>query len=145
MLFTVFVVLAHCASVGSSVITQRVRLLDLSSHHIPYLKAWEWQNLLADDHIQKQGLSDNNLAGTLLVLQHSSVYTLGTGTVRSESGPFGKTLDGVPLEYETVEIDRAGQATYHGPGQLVLYPILDLVMPFVYVHMLVGLFSYTMS
>ena len=78
-------------------------------------------------------VQDRRFVGTILMLQHSSVYTLGTGTT-ANSGPFIPSRDSTAiniayrdLDYSTVKVDRAGQATYHGPGQVVLYPILDLV------------------
>lgn len=65
--------------------------------------------------------------GEVLLLQHPSVYTTGTAT-KPTSGPFSKvTSDGEILNYEIVKVDRAGDITYHGPGQLVLYPVIDLV------------------
>lgn len=56
---------------------------------------------------------------TLLLLEHEPVYTIGRTQDRSSLGPS-------PLPHPLVEISRGGQATYHGPGQLVGYPILDL-------------------
>jgi lipoyl(octanoyl) transferase len=58
---------------------------------------------------------------TVLLLEHEPVYTIGRTTNKS-------SLAGVAaaLPHPVVEISRGGQATYHGPGQLVGYPILDL-------------------
>lgn len=105
----------------------RIRVLDVASQQIPYKKAWNWQERLVDHHIglQDQGLAVGAFAGTLLMLQHRSVYTLGTATT-AESGPFAVADETGPLDYEVIHSDRAGQATYHGPGQLVCYPIFDL-------------------
>lgn len=56
---------------------------------------------------------------TLLLLEHDPVYTIGRRRDRSSLGP-------APLPHPVVEINRGGQATYHGPGQLVGYFIFDL-------------------
>ena len=68
-----------------------------------------------------QGLRTN----TLLLLEHPSVYTAGRRTLDSE-----KPADGTPV----IEVDRGGKITWHGPGQLVGYPIVKLSQP----HELVG-------
>jgi len=68
-----------------------------------------------------QGLRTN----TLLLLEHPSVYTAGRRTLDSE-----KPQDGTPV----IEVDRGGKITWHGPGQLVGYPIVKLSQP----HELVG-------
>lgn len=57
---------------------------------------------------------------TLLLLEHDPVYTIGRTRDRSSL----RDPDGLP--HPAVEIGRGGQATFHGPGQLVGYPILDL-------------------
>ena len=62
---------------------------------------------------------------TLLLLEHPSVYTAGRRTLDSE-----KPADGTPV----IEVDRGGKITWHGPGQLVGYPIVKLSQP----HELVG-------
>ena len=62
---------------------------------------------------------------TLLLLEHPSVYTAGRRTLDSE-----KPTDGSPV----IEVDRGGKITWHGPGQLVGYPIVKLAQP----HELVG-------
>ena len=106
-----------------------VKVLNLSNELIPYKTAWEWQKQLLDWQINAQdhdNTNNNTPVGHLVLLQHSPVYTLGTASEEG-SGPFSKiTADGSVLEYELFEIERAGQATYHGPGQIVMYPILDL-------------------
>lgn len=116
---------------------RRVNVLELSTKQVPYHRALGWQQSLVEEHIilkdftTHQSDTVNTLVsgtvGTILLLQHEPVYTLGTGTT-PDSGPFASVCSrGKPLQYETTRVDRAGEATYHGPGQLVLYPVLDLV------------------
>ncbi len=63
---------------------------------------------------------DNEIPDTVLLLEHEPVYTIGRTRDRSS------LLDPEQLPHELVEINRGGKATYHGPGQLVGYFILDL-------------------
>jgi lipoyl(octanoyl) transferase len=58
--------------------------------------------------------------GTVLLLEHDPVYTAGRRTE-----PFERPLDGTPV----VDVDRGGKITWHGPGQLVGYPIVRLPSP----------------
>jgi lipoate-protein ligase B len=80
---------------------------------VSYAKALEWQRRLAADRIA--GRLEHDL---LLLLEHPPVITLGRGAhQRHVIRP-----DGV----DVVEVERGGDVTYHGPGQLVGYPIMDL-------------------
>jgi lipoyl(octanoyl) transferase len=96
---------------------------------IPYAEAWKWQQKLLDHHVSLQEgggempSSPNPTAGSVLIVEHDPVYTLGTATTEG-SGPFQPSS--AALSFEKFEVERAGEATYHGPGQLVVYPILDL-------------------
>jgi lipoyl(octanoyl) transferase len=81
---------------------------------VPYLEAWDLQRSLAG------AVSRGELPDTVLLLEHTPVITLGRRTEEGELHvPEG-------AEVEIVETDRGGKSTYHGPGQLVCYPILDL-------------------
>jgi lipoyl(octanoyl) transferase len=88
-------------------------LLDLREP-VPYLEAWELQRSLAG------AVSQGAIPDTVMLLEHPPVITLGR---RAEPGEL-HVPDGA--EVEIVESDRGGKSTYHGPGQLVCYPILDL-------------------
>lgn len=119
-----------------------IRTINFSQHLVPYTVAFRWQQELMDHHIllqdcknqnaischEKPDIHEGNCVGTLLCVQHPHVYTLGTATDTNSSGPFSNIdkQTNEPLTFETVRVDRGGQATYHGPGQLVFYPILDL-------------------
>ena len=81
---------------------------------VPYLEAWELQRSLAG------AVSQGAIPDTVLLLEHPPVITLGR---RTEEGELHVPDD---AEVEIVETDRGGKSTYHGPGQLVCYPILDL-------------------
>jgi len=105
-----------------------VNLLSQDSLPVPYADAWEFQKKLLDHHVacQDLGLGSDGVCGTVVALEHRSVYTLGTAT-KENSGPFtNRMADGSKLTYDLFSVERAGEATYHGPGQLVVYPILDL-------------------
>jgi lipoyl(octanoyl) transferase len=78
-----------------------------------YLAAWQLQRELADARVA--GGPD-----TLLLLEHPAVYTAGRRTE-----PHERPLDGTPV----VDTDRGGKITWHGPGQLVGYPIIGLAEP----------------
>jgi lipoyl(octanoyl) transferase len=80
----------------------------------PYLEAWELQRALAG------AVSQGAIPDTIVMLEHPPVITLGRRTEGNEVH--------VPADaaVEVVETDRGGKSTYHGPGQLVCYPILDL-------------------
>jgi lipoyl(octanoyl) transferase len=80
---------------------------------VDYRAAWELQRELADTRVA--GGSD-----TLLLLEHPSVYTAGRRTLPEE-----RPIDDTPV----VDTDRGGKITWHGPGQLVGYPIIGLAEP----------------
>ena len=82
---------------------------------IPYREAWELQRSLAG------AVSQGAIPDTVLFLEHPPVVTLGR---RTEEDKELHVPEGA--EIEVVETDRGGKSTYHGPGQLVCYPILDL-------------------
>ncbi|MBD1843716.1 lipoyl(octanoyl) transferase LipB [Cyanobacteria bacterium FACHB-63] len=83
---------------------------------MPYKLAWEWQRSLADARKQNPDLND-----VLILLEHPPVYTLGQG---SDLGFL--RFDPNQSEYELHRIERGGEVTYHCPGQVVGYPILNL-------------------
>jgi lipoyl(octanoyl) transferase len=68
-----------------------------------------------------QNILDQQAGNQLLSLEHAPVYTIGRTRDRSSLGP---QTDHLP--HPVIEISRGGQATYHGPGQLTGYPIIDL-------------------
>jgi lipoyl(octanoyl) transferase len=82
---------------------------------VPYREAWDLQLSLAG------AVSQGAIPDTVLFLEHPPVVTLGRRT--DESAEL-HIPDGAPVD--VVETDRGGKSTYHGPGQLVCYPILDL-------------------
>jgi lipoyl(octanoyl) transferase len=87
-------------------------LLNLGT--VPYREAWDLQRSLAG------AVSQGAIPDTVMLLEHTPVVTLGRRTEEGELHvPEGAAVD-------IVETDRGGKSTYHGPGQLVCYPILDL-------------------
>jgi lipoyl(octanoyl) transferase len=91
-----------------------VVILGLGDDAVPYREAWEKQR-----EIHKQVVSGER-PNTLLLLEHQSVYTAGKRTEDSE-----RPMDGT----EVIDVDRGGKITWHGPGQLVGYPITKLQEP----------------
>lgn len=83
-----------------------------------YAPAFELQQSLAGCR------AAHEIGDTLLLLEHEPVYTLGRRATEAEV-----LLDGTTLRQRGIEVahtDRGGRVTYHGPGQLVGYPIVDL-------------------
>lgn len=83
---------------------------------MPYKKAWEYQQKLVKERIDNPALPDK-----LLLIEHPPVYTLGTGS----------TLDNLKFDINNFSgkiyrIERGGEVTFHCPGQIVAYPILNL-------------------
>jgi lipoyl(octanoyl) transferase len=85
--------------------------LGLGSEHADYQATWDLQRAV---HAE---VSDGIRPDTVLLLEHASVYTAGKRTEPDE-----RPLDGTPV----IDVDRGGKITWHGPGQLVGYPIIRL-------------------
>jgi lipoyl(octanoyl) transferase len=81
---------------------------------VEYQEAWQEQR-----RVHSARFADE-IPDTCLLLEHPPVYTAGRRTEESE-----RPLDGTPV----VDVDRGGKITWHGPGQLVGYPILKLPRP----------------
>ncbi len=81
---------------------------------IGYERAWQLQRELVTDRAEAAG------PDVLLLLQHPSVYTAGRRTTAAE-----RPTDGTPV----IDVDRGGKITWHGPGQLVGYPLVALAEP----------------
>jgi len=98
------------------VATRRLEVRQLGT--VPYAEALDLQRSLADDRIA------GRIPDTLLLLEHPPVITLGRGWKQSSLpiDPDGLRKRGI----DVFEIERGGDVTYHGPGQLVGYPIIDL-------------------
>ena len=82
---------------------------------VPYTEAWDLQRSLAG------AVSQGAIPDTVLLLEHPPVVTLGRRTDESAELHIPENA-----AVEIVETDRGGKSTFHGPGQLVCYPILDL-------------------
>jgi lipoyl(octanoyl) transferase len=93
-------------------VTRRAHLVDLGT--VDYREAWDLQRSLA------AAVADGAEPDTVLQLEHPPTVTLGRRAEESELHlPPG-------ADVAVVQTDRGGKSTYHGPGQLVCYPILDL-------------------
>ena len=88
----------------------RIQHLGFAPDFVDYEQAWE---------VQRQVHADVVAGGedTVLLLEHSPVYTAGRRTTAEQ-----RPQDGTPV----IDVDRGGLITYHGPGQLVGYPIVQL-------------------
>ena len=88
---------------------------------VPYQPAWELQDELAEQRRQRR------IGDRLLLLEHLPVYTIGRG---GDERNLLATPDRLrELGAEFLRIDRGGDITFHGPGQLVAYPIVELRDP----------------
>jgi lipoyl(octanoyl) transferase len=93
-------------------VTLRANVMNLGL--VPYREAWELQRSLA------AAVSEGVIPDTIVFLEHPPTVTLGR---RTEEGELHIPPD---ADVDVVETDRGGKSTFHGPGQLVCYPIFDL-------------------
>jgi len=98
---------------GSSIRSADTAVVVRQLGSVEYTEAWALQRAVAD--ARAVGGPD-----TLMLLEHPPVYTAGRRTLDSE-----RPVDGVPV----IDTDRGGKITWHGPGQLVGYPIIGLAEP----------------
>ena len=107
------VVAASATSPGDARATV-LRRLGFGEHAVPYQEAWDEQRRVLD------GVAEGSQPDTVLLLEHPPTYTAGRRT-----RPADRPQDGTPV----VDVDRGGEITWHGPGQLVGYPITKLHEP----------------
>lgn len=95
----------------NSLLTAKKDLIVTELGLVDYQVGWDLQKEIQENVI------NSKLENTLLLLEHSSVYTAGRRTEISD-----RPIDGTPV----IDVDRGGKITWHGPGQLVGYPIIKL-------------------
>ena len=88
--------------------------LDLGTRLLPYEPTWQLQREV------HAAVADGTREDTVLLCEHEDVYTAGRRTAT-----WDRPVDGTPV----VDVDRGGRITWHGPGQLVGYPIVRLATP----------------
>lgn len=114
---------------------QKVKVIDLGL--IDYKKAWDFQEKLNQELVQikldqRKGLTKKETHHTLILCEHPFVYTLGKSGSIDNLKLNSEELEGIGATY--YKINRGGDITHHGPGQLVAYPILDLEKFYTDIH-----------
>lgn len=92
----------------------KFEILGLAPNYVDYQQGWDIQRSVHSDVVS--GIRQD----TVLLLEHAGVYTAGKRTEEEE-----RPKDGTPV----IDVDRGGKITWHGPGQLVGYPIMKLPEP----------------
>ena len=99
-------------TMNNTLVNTKIDIQDLGK--LLYKKTWNYQKEL----LKKR--SKNEINDTLILVEHEPVFTLGKNADENH------ILQNCPDNIKTYHIERGGDVTYHGPGQLVGYPILDL-------------------
>lgn len=116
----------------------KCRILDLRDAYVPYRQAWDLQHALVDQLKQ-----DPEAPDSLILLEHQPVYTLGTASrlenvlfpaphvhhppnFVSSTSAYDTNATNGREDIHIVRTERGGEVTYHGPGQIVVYPIMNL-------------------
>ena len=99
-------------TMNNTLVNTKIDIQDLGK--LLYKKTWNYQKEL----LKKR--SNNEINDTLILVEHEPVFTLGKNADKNH------ILQNCPDNIKTYHIERGGDVTYHGPGQLVGYPILDL-------------------
>jgi len=107
-----------------------VRLHDLGL--IDYKEAWDYQEKLFNEVIEEKRSGNQRPLCHLILCEHPHVYTLGKSGVVDNLLADERRLEDIDARF--YKINRGGDITYHGPGQLVIYPIFDLDQFFTDIH-----------
>ncbi|KAG8736825.1 hypothetical protein FRC10_008816 [Ceratobasidium sp. 414] len=99
-------------------------LTHLFPRPLPYLPTLIAQNKIHLFQLEKRRTDPENTPDVLLLLQHRPVYTAGRRQKAEDLVLERDKLQGIGADW--VQTDRGGQTTYHGPGQLTAYPLLDI-------------------
>ena len=92
---------------------------------MPYKECWQLQQSLFESRLEQRRRGEQGEdCGTILTVEHTPVYTLGKSGKQSNMLIPQSYLESLGAEF--FHIDRGGDITFHGPGQIVGYPILDL-------------------
>ena len=94
--------------------------VELGSRLIPFREGWERQQVVHAEVVA------GRLPSTLLLMEHEPIYTVGR-RAHSWERPDGDVVE--PGHVPVIDVDRGGKTTWHGPGQLTVYPILRLAAP----------------
>lgn len=96
-----------------------------------YRLAWKYMKTLSE-HAGRCRKAGNPISDSLLLVEHPSIYTLGKAA-SEENVKFPYSLskdtsekDEFVYPHDILRVERGGEVTWHGPGQLVAYPIVDL-------------------
>ena len=100
-------------------------VLDMQKHVPPFRSRWLGRvafndALMLQENLVAEKRTNHSLGDELLLLEHEPVYTIGRTPDQTS------LRDAAILPHPLFPINRGGQATYHGPGQLIGYPIIDL-------------------
>lgn len=110
--------------------TPKVQVHDLGL--INYQDAWDYQEKLFNNLIEQKRLGVSMPHNQLILCEHPHVYTLGKSGDAGNLLADQKMLEDMDAQF--YKINRGGDITYHGPGQLVVYPIFDLEQFFKDIH-----------
>ena len=91
---------------------------------LPYLRTLAAQNKIHAIQLEQRRTDPVNTPDVMLLLEHRPVYTAGRRQKVEDLLLERSRLEGIGADW--VQTDRGGQTTYHGPGQLTVYPLLDL-------------------
>ncbi len=92
---------------------------------MPYKDCWQLQQSLFESRLEQRRRGEQGeYCGTILTVEHTPVYTLGKSGKQSNMLIPQAYLESLGAEF--FHIDRGGDITFHGPGQIVCYPILDI-------------------
>ena len=106
--------LLDCQSISKMIKTEleQIKIFDLKYH--PYKEVWAIQKEMQNKRI------NGEIEDTLLLVEHEPIFTLGKNADENH------LLPNRDQSVKVLNIDRGGDITFHGPGQLIGYPILDL-------------------